>query len=137
MLIQKFKKPRKWIYKKFSFPFQKEVRCSLQVIKGIGWYKAIWLSSKIGLGYPFSFNKINKFRYLLLQQLLDNCTWLAARLKRFVQSRINELISIRAYKGFRHKDYLPVNGQRTRTNAGTQKRKRFKLKSVQKYGAKA
>ncbi len=42
---------------------------------------------------------------------------------------------MRSYKGFRHKDYLPVNGQRTRTNAGTQKRKRFRL--VRKYGTKA
>jgi ribosomal protein S13 len=42
---------------------------------------------------------------------------------------------MRAYKGFRHKDHLPVHGQRTRTNAGTQKRKRFKLGL--RYGAKA
>ncbi len=41
---------------------------------------------------------------------------------------------MKAYKGIRHKDYLPVRGQRTRTNAGTQKRKRF-FKLAQKYGA--
>ncbi len=128
------KERKKFIYKKFTFPFQKEARCSLQVIKGIGWYKSMWISTKIGLGYPFAFNKINKFRYLLLQQILDNCTWLEVRLKRFVQSRIKELMLMKAYKGIRHKDYLPVRGQRTRTNAGTQKRKRF-FKLAQKYGA--
>jgi len=32
-----------------------------------------------------------------------------------------------SYKGVRHKMNLPVRGQRTRTNARTQKRKRQKI----------
>jgi len=135
MLVTKNKKLKKLVYKKFRFPFQKEVRCSLQVIKGIGWHKSIWLSAKIGLGYPFFFKNLSKFQYLCLQQFLDTCTWLEARLKRFTQTRVKELIYMGAYRGFRHKDHLPVRGQRTRTNAGTQKRKRFRLRS--KHGAKA
>jgi small subunit ribosomal protein S13 len=48
------------------------------------------------------------------------------RLKRYVQSRITGLIDINSYKGFRHKAFLPVRGHRTRTNAGTRRRLRFK-----------
>jgi len=111
-------------YKKVYLPLKREVRCSLQAIKGIGWYKSIWISSKIGLSYPFFMNKLSKFHFKLLEQVLNTCTWLEVRLKRFIKSQINELISIKCYRGLRHFDCLPVRGQRTRTNAGTQKRKR-------------
>lgn len=32
------------------------------------------------------------------------------------------MVDINTYKGLRHKDKLPVRGQRTRTNAKTKKR---------------
>ena len=41
------------------------------------------------------------------------------RVKRVMSSNIKNLINIKAYKGFRHFSFLPVRGQRTRTNAGT------------------
>jgi small subunit ribosomal protein S13 len=66
----------------------------------------------------------------MLEQVLNSCTWLETRLRRLISSRIKELISMKCYKGSRHKDCLPVRGQRTRTNAGTQKRKKFIKKRV-------
>ena len=39
---------------------------------------------------------------------------------------------IKCYRGFRHRRFLPVNGQRTHTNASTFKRNRlgFKLLTI-------
>ena len=116
---------KKRFYKKFNLPFNKEARCSLQVIKGIGWHKATWITTRVGIGYPYMFNKVNAYLYTLIQQFLNCCTWLEVRLNRFIKSRIKELILMKSYKGSRHKDCLPVRGQRTRTNAGTQKRKKY------------
>jgi len=49
-----------------------------------------------------------------------------ARIKRVIENNITKLITIDSYRGSRHKLTLPVRGQRTRTNAGTQRSKRFK-----------
>jgi ribosomal protein S13 len=46
------------------------------------------------------------------------------RIKRRVQFHINKLKDIRTVRGIRHKFCLPVHGQRTRTNASTQRTKR-------------
>jgi small subunit ribosomal protein S13 len=42
-------------------------------------------------------------------------------LKRLVTNNIKRIKDINTYKGIRHKAGLPVNGQRTRTNARTRK----------------
>jgi small subunit ribosomal protein S13 len=42
-------------------------------------------------------------------------------LKRLVTNNIKRIKDINSYKGLRHKAGLPVNGQRTRTNARTRK----------------
>lgn len=39
---------------------------------------------------------------------------------------ISNMINLNIYKGIRHKLALPVHGQRTRTNASTQRTKRAK-----------
>ena len=45
------------------------------------------------------------------------------RIKRRIQFHINKLKDIRTVRGIRHKFCLPVRGQRSRTNAKTQKKK--------------
>lgn len=48
--------------------------------------------------------------------------------------RISYLANIiQNYKGIRHKKGLPVHGQRTRTNASTQKRNAVELINVQRF----
>ena len=52
----------------------------------------------------------------------------SARISRIVLVNINKLIDNETYRGIRHKLNLPTRGQRTRTNARTQKAKRFLIK---------
>lgn len=47
---------------------------------------------------------------------------LGANLQREIRDNINTLVRARSYKGIRHKNCLPVRGQRTHTNAQTQKK---------------
>lgn len=44
-----------------------------------------------------------------------------------IKVNINKLIDRDTYRGMRHKLNLPTRGQRTRTNAKTQKAKRIKI----------
>jgi len=116
-----------FVYKQYNLGLKKDVRSSLQLIYGIGWLKAIFISSRLGLSYPFSLNNINLYSYLALIYILDFFTWLEVRVKRIIFQNIKNLYKIGSYKGLRHKDSLPVRGQRTRTNASTKKRYKIVL----------
>ncbi|MBR3320272.1 30S ribosomal protein S13, partial [Candidatus Saccharibacteria bacterium] len=56
-------------------------------------------------------------------------------LKRLVTNNIKRLKDINSYKGLRHKAGLPVNGQRTRTNARTRKGKAIAVGGTQPKAA--
>jgi len=111
-----------FVYKQYNLNTKKDIRLSLQSIYGIGWLKSIYISSRLGFSYPFSLNNINFYNYLALIYILDFFTWLEVRIKRIISQNIKNLYKIESYKGLRHKDSLPVRGQRTRTNASTKKR---------------
>ena len=56
-------------------------------------------------------------------------------LKRLVTNNIKRIKDINSYKGLRHKAGLPVNGQRTRTNARTRKGKAIAVGGAQPNAA--
>ena len=56
-----------------------------------------------------------------LREIIDNDYTVEGDLQRLVANNIKRLKEIKNYKGMRHKAGLPVNGQRTRTNARTRK----------------
>ncbi|MBQ9029613.1 30S ribosomal protein S13 [Candidatus Saccharibacteria bacterium] len=56
-------------------------------------------------------------------------------LKRLVTNNIKRIKDINSYKGIRHKAGLPVNGQRTRTNARTRKGKAIAVGGAQPKAA--
>jgi len=117
-----------FLYRQTDLIMNKEIRNSLISLYGVGYYKAILISSKIGFSYPYNLNLLNIYNFNVLIFVLDNLTWLENRIKREIDLNIKRLIEIQTLKGARHKDRLPVYGQRTRTNARTQKRKRFRIK---------
>ena len=57
-------------------------------------------------------------------------------LRRIVSLNIKRLIDINSVRGRRHLKGLPVRGQRTRTNANTQRSKRRKKEELDKLGEK-
>lgn len=111
-----------FLYKQYTLNENKEIRCSLQFIYGIGWYKSLIICSKLGLSYPFLLKYLNTYNKAILIYILDFYTWLEIRLKRIIYHNIKKYYDILSYKGIRHKDGLPVRGQRTRSNARSKKR---------------
>jgi small subunit ribosomal protein S13 len=57
-------------------------------------------------------------------------------LRREVNLNIKRLMEINCYRGVRHRRGLPVNGQRTRTNARTRKGPRKTVAGRKKAAAK-
>jgi len=111
-----------FLYKQYNLDENKEIRSALQFIYGVGWYKSLFICSKIGLSYPFLLKYLNFYYKNLLIFILDFYTWLEVRIKRYIYQNIKKHYDIMSYKGIRHKDSLPVRGQRTRSNARTKKR---------------
>lgn len=64
-------------------------------------------------------SNLNAYNASVCFFLLKNLCLSEVRLKRIVSNNIKNLININSYKGLRHKTFLPVRGQRTRTNSGT------------------
>jgi len=114
-----------FIYKQITFNYGKELRAGLLNIYGVGWHKSIFICARIGLFYPFYISNLNIYNWCLLSFILDFFTLLEIRVKRVIYQNIKKKYDIASYKGIRHKDSLPVRGQRTRTNAST--RKRYKI----------
>jgi len=115
-----------FVYKAQRIPVNLSFVNALKHIYGIGWFKSMKISILLGLPSFFSINNFNLYHYSLLFFLLDGFTWLSVRIKREVNRRINLLILNKSYKGFRHFFFLPVRGQRTRTNAKTRIKQRKK-----------
>jgi len=111
-------------YKQVILPNLSEIRMALQHIYGIGKYKAFSICARLGLGFPFTLNNLNNYYSMFLFFVLDYYSWLEARIKRIYKQNIIFLVELNSYKGIRHKDNLPVRGQRTRTNSKTTKKKK-------------
>jgi ribosomal protein S13 len=80
------------------------------------------MTGKLGFGYPFFTYRLNPYYFTILNYILNNQLISKVKAQRSITMNIKMLINLNSYKGKRHKLNLPVRGQRTRTNARTQKR---------------
>jgi len=112
-------------FRDFDLPLNRELCSSLQCIKGMGFTKSKIVASKFGFAYPFFIGNLNFYQYCLLSFLLHFFVISESKVQRYINTNIRILIELQSFRGLRHRDFLPVRGQRTRTNAGVRKRLRF------------
>jgi small subunit ribosomal protein S13 len=109
-------------FRDFDLPLNTELRSSLQTIRGVGWRKSIVVAAKVGFGYPFFVSNLNFYKFSIVSFLLNNLVISQVRVNRLIRSNIIKLIDMKSRRGSRHKDCMPVRGQRTRTNARVRRR---------------
>ena len=118
-----------------TIPNEKQVWNALTYVYGVGrtTSKAILAEAKIE---PTT--RVKDLTEAEVQKIDDlisaKCT-VEGDLKRLVTNNIKRLKDINSYKGVRHKAGLPVNGQRTRTNARTRKGKAIAVGGAQPKAA--
>ncbi len=102
---------------------------SLKKIYGIGDKTSEILCKKYGIQKDSRGHDLRNSHILLFQEELEKFKrTLGKELKREKQDQCQRLINIRTYRGIKRKNGLTVRGQRTHTNARTQKKwKRLKL----------
>lgn len=100
----------------------KNILYTLINIYGINIYQSKKICKKLGFN-PFQLIKfLNKKQLKILIKHIDKNFLIEHNLKKKKNEDLKKLIDIRSYRGVRHIFGLPVNGQRTHTNANTSKK---------------
>lgn len=107
-----------------DIPDNKRLVISLTYIYGIGKKTAYEVVSKLGLNPDMKAKELTQDDIAKLNSLLQSEYTVEGDLRRQVQNNIKRLISIHCYRGLRHRQGLPVRGQRTCSNARTRKGKK-------------
>jgi small subunit ribosomal protein S13 len=104
-----------------DIPENKKIRISLRYIYGIGPTNADELLDEAEIDGETRASQLTEDQLALLQSVIDNNATTEGALRRQINQNVSRLRDIRSYRGDRHRRGLPVNGQRTKTNARTRK----------------
>jgi len=96
----------------------------LTYIFGIGRSKAQTILTKAGISWDKKVNEWNDDEANAIRKIINDEIRVEGALRSEVQLNIKRLTDIGSNRGIRHRNGLPVRGQRTKTNARTRKGKR-------------
>ena len=103
-----------------DLPREKRVEIGLTYIYGIGQSTAQKICRDLGLDPDEKIRDLTDEEVTKLRTLIDTLE-VEGDLRRERSQAIKRLSEIGCYRGVRHRRGLPVNGQRTKTNARTRK----------------
>lgn len=104
-----------------DIPRNKRVEISLTYIYGIGRTTSQKILGDVGINPDTRVRDLSEAEVTRLRQMVEKEYVVEGDLKREVGLNIKRLGEIGCYRGLRHRRRLPVRGQRSRTNARTQK----------------
>lgn len=104
-----------------NLPREKRLEVGLTYIYGIGSSTARKVCAELGLGHDEKVRDLTDEEITKLRNYIDGNLQVEGDLRRERSQAIKRLQEIGAYRGVRHRRGLPVNGQRTKTNARTRK----------------
>ncbi|MGD0166551.1 MAG: 30S ribosomal protein S13 [Gaiellaceae bacterium] len=104
-----------------NLPNQKRLEIGLTYIYGVGRSSSLKICGELGLSPDTKVRDLTDEEVTKLRNYIDQNLEVEGDLRRERQQAIKRLIEIGCYRGIRHRRGLPVNGQRTKTNARTRK----------------
>ena len=104
-----------------NLPREKSLEIGLTYIYGIGRSTALKVVEGTGLDPNEKIRDLTDPEITKLREYIDTNLQVEGDLRRERTQAIKRLSEIGAYRGLRHRRGLPVNGQRTKTNARTRK----------------
>ena len=104
-----------------DIPNQKRVEIALTYIYGIGRKSANDILAKTGINPDTRAKDLTEAEVAKLRDESESSYSVEGDLRRDVALNIKRLVEINCYRGIRHRNGLPVRGQRTKTNARTRK----------------
>ncbi len=105
-----------------DIPDNKKIAFSLRYIYGVGPRRAEEIVESSGIDPNRRVHELTEQEMARLREAIDRGGYLIeGDLRREIAMNIRRLIEIGSYRGTRHRQGLPVRGQRTRTNARSRK----------------
>ena len=104
-----------------NLPNQKRLEIGLTYIYGIDASTSRQVCAALGLSKDTKVRDLTDEEVTRLRNYIDGSLEVEGDLRRERSQAIKRLGEIGAYRGIRHRRGLPVNGQRTKTNARTRK----------------
>ena len=108
-----------------DIPRNKKVAYSLRYVYGIGYSQAINICDKAGVKLDTRVRDLKEKEVMAVRKAITDLEIkVEGELRSEVAMNVKRLRDIGSYRGLRHRRGLPVNGQRTKTNARTRKGKK-------------
>ena len=104
-----------------DLPKNKAILVSLSYIYGIGQMQSSKILDSVGIDYSTKTSDLSEEQILAIRNEIGDNYSVEGELRSQVGRNIKRLIDVGTYKGLRHKNGLPVNGQNTKNNARTRK----------------
>jgi small subunit ribosomal protein S13 len=104
-----------------DLPRHKHIVFALPYLYGIGQATARQICAKTGIAPTKMTEELTEGEIKRIREVLEADYKVEGDLRREVQMNIKRLMDLGCYRGLRHRKGLPVNGQRTHTNARTRK----------------
>ena len=104
-----------------ELPRGKRADIALTYIYGIGRATALQILNATGIDWQRGIDDLSADEVNEVRKEIETNHKVEGDLRREVASNIKRLMDIGCYRGLRHRRGLPVNGQRTKTNARTRK----------------
>jgi small subunit ribosomal protein S13 len=104
-----------------NIPLNKRVEVGLTYVYGIGRSQAQRILAQTGVDPNTYVKDLTDDEIVKLREAIDEGVAVEGDLRRERSQDVKRLQEIGSYRGLRHRRGLPVNGQRTKTNARTRK----------------
>jgi small subunit ribosomal protein S13 len=104
-----------------NIPPQKRVEIGLTYIYGVGRSTSNKVLAIVGIDPDTKVRDLTEEEIIRLRDAIDREVTVEGDLRRERSQNIKRLMDIGCYRGIRHRRGMPVNGQRTRTNARSRK----------------
>ena len=119
-----------------DIPREKRVEVALTYVFGIGRTRAQQTLDAAGIDRNVRVRDLSEEDLVKIREYVDQNYQTEGDLRREIQADIRRKIEIGSYQGRRHRQGLPVRGQRTKTNARTRKGPKKTIAGKKKAGKK-
>ena len=107
-----------------DLPNKKRIEYGLTYIYGIGLYKSRQILDAAGISYDKRVFELSEDEAAAIRKEIQEHHIVEGDLRKQVAMDIKALMDLGSYRGLRHRNGLPVRGQKTKTNARTRKGRR-------------
>jgi small subunit ribosomal protein S13 len=119
-----------------DIPNNKCIEIALTYVYGIGRSTSNAILEKAGIDLNKKVKDLSEEELDRIRRIIDSEHQTEGNLRSAIRMNIKRLMDIGCYRGLRHRKGLPVNGQRTRTNARTRKGPRKTIANKKKASVK-